>query len=93
MRTRLLLLAAFVAVIAVFFAFGLDRYFSVEFFKSQQAAIDAYYRAHPLRAAGIYFALYVAVTGLSLPGAAVMTLAGGAIFGLIWGTVIGRLRV
>src|SRR4029077_3066019 len=64
------------------------RYFTLEFFKAQQAAIDTHYRAHPIETAAIYFAIYVVVTGLSLPGAAVMTLAGGAIFGLLWGTII-----
>ncbi len=73
---------------AAFFAFDFHRYFTLDFFKAQQAAIDAYYRAHPLQTAAIYFLVYVVVTGLSLPGAAVMTLAGGAIFGLLWGTVI-----
>jgi pyruvate/2-oxoglutarate dehydrogenase complex dihydrolipoamide dehydrogenase (E3) component/uncharacterized membrane protein YdjX (TVP38/TMEM64 family) len=85
---RLALLALIAAAVAAFFAFDLHRYFTLEFFKAQQAAIDAYYRAHPLETAAIYFILYVVVTGLSLPGAAVMTLAGGAIFGLAWGTVI-----
>ena len=87
-KSRLFVVVLIGVLIAAFFAFGLDRYFTVEFFKSQQAAIDAYVRAHPLLAAAIYFAIYVAVTGLSLPGAAVMTLAGGAIFGLLWATVI-----
>jgi pyruvate/2-oxoglutarate dehydrogenase complex dihydrolipoamide dehydrogenase (E3) component/uncharacterized membrane protein YdjX (TVP38/TMEM64 family) len=87
-KSRLFVVLLIGVLIAAFFAFGLDRYFTVEFFKSQQAAIDAYVRAHPLLAAAIYFAIYVAVTGLSLPGAAVMTLAGGAIFGLLWATVI-----
>ncbi len=87
-KNRLALIAAIAALIAAFFAFGLERYFTLEFFRSQQAAIDAYVKATPLRAAAIYFAIYVAVTGLSLPGAAVMTLVGGAIFGLLWGTVI-----
>jgi dihydrolipoamide dehydrogenase len=75
-------------LIAAFFAFDLHRYFTFEFFKAQQAAIEAYYRAQPLHAAAIYFVIYVVVTGLSLPGAAVMTLAGGAIFGLLWSTVL-----
>ena len=87
-RGRLTLVVVIVALIAAFFAFGLDRYFTFEFFKSQQAAIDAYYRANPLPAAAVYFAVYVVVTGLSLPGAALLTLVGGAIFGLLWGTVI-----
>jgi pyruvate/2-oxoglutarate dehydrogenase complex dihydrolipoamide dehydrogenase (E3) component/uncharacterized membrane protein YdjX (TVP38/TMEM64 family) len=87
-RGRILLFAALVVAVAAFFWLDLQRYFTLEYLRSQQAAIDAYYRAHPLRTAAAYFAVYVAVTGLSLPGAAVMTLAGGAIFGLLWGTVI-----
>ncbi|HSC94723.1 MAG TPA: FAD-dependent oxidoreductase [Burkholderiales bacterium] len=87
-RGRLALVVAIVALIAAFFAFDLDRYFTFEFFKNRQLEIESYYRAYPLRVAGAYFAVYVLVTGLSLPGAAVMTLVGGAIFGLVWGTVV-----
>ena len=85
---RLALLAVIAALVAAFFVFDLHRYFTLEYFRTQQAAIDAYYRSNPLQVATVYFLMYVAVTGLSLPGAAVMTLAGGAIFGLLWGTVI-----
>jgi pyruvate/2-oxoglutarate dehydrogenase complex dihydrolipoamide dehydrogenase (E3) component/uncharacterized membrane protein YdjX (TVP38/TMEM64 family) len=87
-KSRIVLLIVLAALIAAFFAFDLGRYFSLEFFKQQHAAIDSYFHAHPLQTAAIYFAIYVAVTGLSLPGAALMTLVGGAIFGLLWGTVI-----
>jgi len=87
-RGRLTLVVVIVALVAAFFAFGLDHYFTLESFRGQQVEIDSYVRAHPLQSAAIYFAIYVAVTGLSLPGAAVMTLAGGAVFGLLWGTVI-----
>jgi pyruvate/2-oxoglutarate dehydrogenase complex dihydrolipoamide dehydrogenase (E3) component/uncharacterized membrane protein YdjX (TVP38/TMEM64 family) len=87
-KGRLVVLVALAALIAAFFVFDLKTYFSLEYFKQQQAAIDAYFQAHPLQTAAIYFAIYVAVTGLSLPGAALMTLVGGAIFGLLWGTVI-----
>jgi len=83
-----LLLAAIAVAIALFFAFDLDRYLSLDALKAQQAAIDAWRAARPLAAAAIYFALYVAVTALSLPGATLMTLAGGAIFGLWWGTLM-----
>jgi len=87
-KSRLALAAALTALIAAFFAFDLHRYFTLDFFRSQQAAIDVFYRANPLPAAAIYFAVYVVVTGSSLPGAALLTLVGGAIFGLLWGTVI-----
>ena len=87
-KARALVLAAIVVLIAAFFLLDLGRYFSLDYFRAQQAAIDAYYRSQPLQTAAIYFLIYVVITGLSLPGAAVMTLAGGAIFGLLWGTVI-----
>jgi pyruvate/2-oxoglutarate dehydrogenase complex dihydrolipoamide dehydrogenase (E3) component/uncharacterized membrane protein YdjX (TVP38/TMEM64 family) len=87
-RSKLALLIAIVALIAAFSAFDLGRFFSLEFFRSQQAAITGFYAAHPWQAAAAFFAVYVAVTGLSLPGAAIMTLVAGAIFGLLWGTVI-----
>jgi pyruvate/2-oxoglutarate dehydrogenase complex dihydrolipoamide dehydrogenase (E3) component/uncharacterized membrane protein YdjX (TVP38/TMEM64 family) len=87
-KSRILLAAVLAALIAAFFVFDLKAYFSLDYFRQQQAAIDAYHRAHPLQTAALYFAIYVAVTGLSLPGAVLMTLAGGAIFGLLWGTVI-----
>ncbi|HET9404265.1 MAG TPA: VTT domain-containing protein, partial [Burkholderiales bacterium] len=87
-KNQLLVLFVIAALITAFFAFDLGRFFSLEFFRSQQAAIEAYVGANPIRAGLIFFLIYVAVTGLSLPGAAVMTLAGGAVFGLLWGTVI-----
>jgi pyruvate/2-oxoglutarate dehydrogenase complex dihydrolipoamide dehydrogenase (E3) component/uncharacterized membrane protein YdjX (TVP38/TMEM64 family) len=87
-KGRLAVLVVIAALIAAFVVFDLKSYFSLDFFRAQQAAIDAYFQASPLLTAAIYFAIYVAVTGLSLPGAAIMTLVGGAIFGLLWGTVI-----
>ena len=86
--SRLLVLAIIAAAVASYFAFDLGRFLSLDYFKAQQAAIDAYFRANPLQSAAIYFVIYVAVTGLSLPGAAILTLAGGAVFGLLWGVVI-----
>ncbi|HSQ02788.1 MAG TPA: FAD-dependent oxidoreductase [Burkholderiales bacterium] len=83
-----LLLAAVAALVAAFFPFDLGRYLTLGFFKSQQQAIVAYVEANPLQSALLFFLLYVAVTGLSLPGAAIMTLVAGAAFGLLWGTVI-----
>jgi len=87
-RARLLVAALVVIAIAVFFAAGGHRYFTFENLKAQQAALDGWYRAHPWQTVLVYFATYVAVTGLSLPGATLLTLAGGAVFGLGWGTVI-----
>ena len=85
---RIALLATLAVLVALFFAFDLGRFLTLDFFKSQQAAIESWRAAHPAVAALAYFVVYVAVTGLSLPGAAVMTLAGGAVFGLGWGLVL-----
>lgn len=87
-RAKLILLAAIVLLIGGFFLFDLGQYFNLAFFKSQQAAIDGYYQNNPVLTGAIFFLIYVAVTGLSLPGAAIMTLVAGAIFGLLWGTLI-----
>lgn len=82
------MLVVIVALIVAFFAFDLGQYLTLDFFKSKQADIGAYYAANPGQTALVFFLIYVAVTGLSLPGATIMTLAAGAIFGLLWGTVI-----
>ena len=85
---KLLLLFAIAAAAGLFFALDLGHYLSLDWLKAQQDAIAAYRADQPLAAVAVYFALYVAVTALSLPGAALMTLAGGAVFGLLWGTLI-----
>ncbi|MGH6958943.1 MAG: TVP38/TMEM64 family protein [Dongiaceae bacterium] len=87
-KARWLLLAAIVALIAAFFAFDLGRFLSLDQLRASKAAIDAYRDAHPVLASAAYFGTYVAVTALSLPGAAILTLAGGATFGLLWGLLL-----
>ena len=87
-RRRLAVLAAAALLVAAFFALGGHRYLTFEHIKAQQAALQSAFATHPGRTALAYFGIYIAVTALSLPGAAVMTLAGGAVFGLFWGTLI-----
>jgi pyruvate/2-oxoglutarate dehydrogenase complex dihydrolipoamide dehydrogenase (E3) component/uncharacterized membrane protein YdjX (TVP38/TMEM64 family) len=87
-KTKLILLVAIAALIGSFFLFDLGQYLTLGFFRSQREAIEAYYQTRPWQSLLIYFVVYVTVTGLSLPGAALMTLAGGAIFGLLWGTIV-----
>ena len=87
-KSKILLFLIIAAAIAAFFVFDLKQYFSLDYFKSQRALIDAYVAGNPVQAGLIFFAIYVVVTGLSLPGAAIMTLVGGAVFGLLWGTVL-----
>jgi dihydrolipoamide dehydrogenase len=87
-RSKLALFVLLVAAIAAFFWFDLGHYFSLGFLKASQASFDAYYAAHPAKTMALYFALYVLLTALSFPGAAVVTLAGGALFGLAVGTLL-----
>jgi pyruvate/2-oxoglutarate dehydrogenase complex dihydrolipoamide dehydrogenase (E3) component/uncharacterized membrane protein YdjX (TVP38/TMEM64 family) len=86
-RKILLLLVVLLGIVA-FFAFDLDRYFSLAFLKESQASLAALREQQPLQLALGYFLVYIAVTALSLPGATIVTLAGGAIFGLGWGLLI-----
>ncbi len=89
MNTRkLFLLAAIVVGVALFFVLDLGRFLSLAFIKDSQDAFAQLYAERPLMVSAAYFGIYVLVTALSLPGAAIMTLAGGAIFGLLWGTVL-----
>ena len=90
-RSRIALIVAVIAAVIAFFAFDLGRFFSLDYLKSQQAAIDAFYQANPLGTALGFVGLYIAVTALSLPGAAILTLAAGAIFGLVVGAVLASL--
>ena len=85
---KVLLLIALALAIGAFFVFDLGRFLSLDYLKQSQARFAELYANQPLQVAGAYFLIYVAATALSLPGAAIITLAGGAIFGLWWGTLI-----
>ena len=87
-KGRIAVILVLAVLVVAFLWFDLGRYLNLEYLKARQADIDAFYRDHPVMVLGAYFAAYVAITGLSLPGAAIMTLAGGAVFGLLWGTVV-----
>jgi len=82
------LLVALVLLLALFFGLDLGRFLSLAAIKSSQADLQAWRTGQPLLAGLVFFTGYVAVAALSLPGAAVMTLAAGALFGLGWGTLI-----
>ena len=85
---KLWLLVLLAAAVAAFVALDLGRFLSLAYIKGAQADVAALYAERPALIAGLFFAAYVAVTALSLPGAAVMTLLAGAIFGLVAGTVL-----
>ncbi|WP_397576095.1 TVP38/TMEM64 family protein [Sphingorhabdus sp.] len=77
-----------IGAIAAYFIFDLGQYLSLENFKASQADIVAAKDANPALYIAGFFLLYVAVTGLSIPGAAIITLVAGALFGVVLGTII-----
>lgn len=85
---KLAVVAAVASAIALFFILDLGQYLNLQNLKDQQAAIEAFRDENVLLSVSIYFVIYVLMAALSLPGAALLTLAGGAVFGLLWGTVI-----
>ncbi len=87
-RSQVLLLLAFAALVAAFFALRLDRYLNLATLKESQDALASAYAANPWTARALYFAAYVAVASLSLPGAAILTLAGGGVLGFGWGLLL-----
>ena len=87
-KSKIILVLAISAVVAVFFAFDLGRFLDPDFLRQQQEQINNYYHENPWRTISIYFLTYVLMAALSLPGAVWVTLIGGAIFGVVAGTII-----
>ena len=85
---KTLLLSLIAIIIVLFFAFGLDRFLTLEALKASHSSFNAMWQESPWTVASLYFVMYVGVTALSLPGAVIMTLAGGALFGLWTGVLI-----
>ncbi|MBW2506711.1 MAG: TVP38/TMEM64 family protein [Deltaproteobacteria bacterium] len=85
---RLLIVAAIIAVVILFKGLGLGQYLSLDYLKISQDKFTQIYASHRLPVIAAYMAIYIMVTALSLPGAVVMTLAGGAMFGLWVGVLV-----
>jgi len=88
MKIKIAFISLIALLIFIFFYSGLHQYTNLDTLKAQQTTITEYTNTYPLYAALIYFATYVVITGLSLPGAAIMTLAGCAVFGLLMGVLL-----
>ncbi|SCZ87201.1 FAD-dependent oxidoreductase [Nitrosomonas mobilis] len=82
MKNRWWILAFLGLLTGLFFVFDLGRFFSLEVLKESRDDLQQLYQAQPFFAIGIYSLIYIVMAALSLPGAAVMSLAGGAMFGL-----------
>ncbi len=87
-NAKIWIAVAAVLLIAAFFYFDLGQYLSLDYLKQKHQSIVEFYGENRLLTIVGFFSLYVGVTGLSLPGAAILTLAAGAIFGFVTGLVI-----
>jgi uncharacterized membrane protein YdjX (TVP38/TMEM64 family) len=85
---RIAVVAVVAGVIVAFKVLGLGQYFTLSYVKASQEKFVSLYAEHRLPVIASYMTVYILVTALSLPGAAVMTLAGGALFGLLTGTIM-----
>ncbi|MEM1051384.1 MAG: pyridine nucleotide-disulfide oxidoreductase, partial [Pseudomonadota bacterium] len=85
---KVLILAALLALIAGYFIFDLGQYLTLDGIKGVVDEVQGFYAENQFLVLAVFFALYVGVTAASLPGAAIMTLAAGALFGLVLGTIL-----
>ena len=85
---KIFLISGIALILVIFFHFELGQYLTLEYVKSQQAQIDQFYQQNAALTIAGFFLVYVAVTAVSLPGATILTLAAGAIFGLLNGLII-----
>lgn len=88
LHKKLLILGAVLVVIAAFMYLDLGRFLTLDYIKESQARFQEMYANNRLSVIAVYMAIYVLVTALSLPGAVVLTLAGGGFFGLMVGTLV-----
>jgi uncharacterized membrane protein YdjX (TVP38/TMEM64 family) len=84
---KIIIVAAVAGIIVAFRIFHLGEYLTLSYIKESQERFSALYSGHTVAVIAAYMAVYILVTSVSLPGAAILTVAGGALFGLITGTV------
>ena len=88
LMTRLIIVSVIVLLVVLFFVFDLGQYFTLSRLKERQQEFNQFYQENTFTTLAFYMGTYILVTALSLPGAAVMTLAGGALFGFWVGTIV-----
>ncbi len=85
---RLAILLGVAVLFAAFKIFDLDRFFSLDYLKASRDSFSQIYSRHQFLAIAVYMMIYIVATAISLPGAAALTLIGGALFGFVYGTFI-----
>lgn len=87
-RTKIALIALLAIAVLSYITLDIDQYLTLEYAQSQLSDIQQFKNENFALTAFIYFAGYVIATSLSIPGALMITLLGGAIFGVFWGTIL-----
>ena len=90
-RNKIIMLALGVVAVTLFFVLDLGRFLTLDALKANQQTLVALYREHTLLTVAGFMAIYIVQTALSLPGAAILSLAAGALFGSIMGTVYANI--
>ena len=85
---KIIILIVIATLVFLFFKFNLGQYLTLEAMKENREAFLNQYNESPLLTIVVYMAVYILSTALSLPGAALLTLLGGALFGLVTGTIL-----
>lgn len=85
---QIVIILVLAGLVAIIYAYDLQRYLTLDYIKSQQQAFAQFYAENTFLTIAVYFVIYVVSIALSVPGAAVLTLAGGALFGLVTGTIV-----
>ncbi|HEY6871826.1 MAG TPA: TVP38/TMEM64 family protein [Geobacteraceae bacterium] len=86
-KKKLLILIAVAVLIALFFRFDLGRFFTLDALKANRGRLADLYAGHRLAMVAGFIVVYIVQTALSLPGAAILSLAAGALFGAVMGTL------
>jgi len=85
---KLAIVGGIILLIVLFKILGLEQYLTLSYIKEQQVHFARLYTENKVMVIAVYMLIYIVVTALSIPGAAVMTLAGGGLFGLVTGTIV-----
>ena len=85
---KIILVSGLLLLFVAFYGLGFDQYIELNVLKQKSAELIAYYETNPWQSSGWFFLVYVISTAVSIPGASLLTLAGGAIFGFGWGLLL-----
>lgn len=85
---KILIVCAIIILIALFYFLDAGKYFSLDYIKASQERFALLYKEHMVAVIAAYMGIYITMSALSLPGAAVLTLLGGALFGFVTGTIV-----